>query len=147
MLLVKMSVVNPSARLGALRVVPIFRGLARSTLLKVASRTREVAHPAGATIVREGDPGDVLCIITEGTVQVRRQGIVVAEMTAGDFFGEISLIDGGPRSATVVAVDDVVLLTLSSSDYQALLNIPYVARAALRSLAGRLREANGSDDL
>jgi len=71
----------------------------------------------------------------------------VAEMTVGDFFGEISLIDGGPRSATVVAVDDVVLLTLSSSDYQALLNIPYVARAALRSLAGRLREANSLDDL
>ena len=147
MLLVRMSVVNPSTRLGALRVVPIFRGLARSTLLKVASRTREVAHPAGATIVREGDPGDVLCIITEGTVQVRRQGIVVAEMTAGDFFGEISLIDGKPRSATVVAVDDVSLLTLSASDFRSLLDTPYVARAALKSLATRLRETRGSYDV
>jgi CRP-like cAMP-binding protein len=61
-------------------------------------------------------------------------------MTAGDFFGEISLIDGKPRSATVVAVDDLVLLTLSSSDFDLLLNVPYVARSALKGLAMRFRE-------
>lgn len=141
-----MSVVNPLPKLAALRSVPIFRGLARTTLLQVAGRTREVTYRAGATIVQEGDPGDELCVITEGTVQVRRQTTVVAEMTVGDFFGEISLIDGKPRSATVVAVDDVVLLTLGSSDFRTLLDIPYVARAALKSLASRLREAHSSHD-
>ena len=63
-------------------------------------------------------------------------------MTAGDFFGEISLIDGKPRSATVVAVDDTVILVLGAADFQQLLNIPIVARAALESLAQRLREAH-----
>jgi CRP/FNR family transcriptional regulator/CRP/FNR family cyclic AMP-dependent transcriptional regulator len=66
-------------------------------------------------------------------------------MTAGDFFGEISLFDGKPRSATVVAVDDVVLLKLKSSDFETLLKIHYVARSALESLAKRFRQAQGSD--
>ncbi len=136
-----MSVTNPLVKLAALRGVPIFRGLTRSSLLEVAAQTREADYPAGATIVREGEPGDVLYIITQGTVEVRKQDTVVAEMTVDDYFGEISLIDGGPRSATVVAVDDVALLTLNAADFRSLLNVPYVARAALLSLAGRLREA------
>lgn len=142
-----MSVANPLQTLAALRNVPIFLGLTKSTLLKVARQTHEVTYPAGATIVQEGDPGDELCIITQGTVQVRRQSTVVAEMTVDDFFGEISLIDGKPRSATVVAVDDVVLLTLAAADFRSLLEIPYVARSALRSLAGRLREAHSAHDM
>jgi CRP-like cAMP-binding protein len=124
--------------------VPIFGRLAKATLFELARRTEEVTYPAGATLVREGDPGDSLCIIAEGTVEVQTHGRVVAEMTAGNYFGEISLIDGEPRSATVVAVDDVVLFTLSASDFDSLLNVPYVARAALQSLAKRLREAHDS---
>ena len=139
-----MSVTNPVARLAALRGVPIFKRLAKATLFEMARRTGEVAHLAGATLVREGDPGDALCIIAEGSVEVRTHGRVVAEMTAGDFFGEMSLIDGKPRSATVVAVDDVVLFILSSSDFESLLNLPDVARAALESLVKRLREADDS---
>jgi CRP-like cAMP-binding protein len=124
--------------------VPIFRGLTKATLLDVARKTGKETYPSGATVVREGDPGDALCIIVEGSVEVRTGGRVVAQMTAGDFFGEISLFDGEPRSATVVAVDDVVLLTLKSSDFEALLKIHYVARTALESLAKRVREAHAS---
>jgi CRP-like cAMP-binding protein len=131
-------------RLAALRRVPIFRRLEKGTLFELARRTDEITYPAGSTLVREGDPGDALCIIAEGTVEVQTHGHAVAQMTAGDFFGEMSLIDGQPRSATVVAVDDVVLFTLGSSDFESLLNIPYVARAALESLAKRLRETHGS---
>ena len=142
-----MPVASPLQRLASLRNVPIFRGLTKSSLLQVARQTHEVTYRAGATIVEEGEPGDVLFIITQGTVQVRRQDTVVAEMTVDDFFGEISLIDGEPRSATVVAIDDVVLLTLSASNFRSLLSSPYVARAALKSLASRLREAHASHDL
>lgn len=124
--------------------MPIFRGLTKATLLDVARKTGKETYPSGATVVREGDPGDALCIIVEGSVEVRTGGRVVAQMTAGDFFGEISLFDGEPRSATVVAVDDVVLLTLKSSDFEALLKIHYVARTALESLAKRVREAHAS---
>lgn len=141
-----MSVTNPLSRMPALRCVPIFRGLAKATLLDVAWKTNEVTYSPGATVVREGDPGDTLCIIAEGTVEVHKHGRVIAEMTAGDFFGEISLFDGRPRSATIVAVDDVVLLTISWPDFEALLDLPYVARAALESLAERVREAHDSHE-
>lgn len=132
------------ARLSALRRVPVFRGLTKATLFDVARKTREVTYPSGATVVREGDPGDALFIIVEGSVEVRAGGRIVAQMTAGDFFGEISLFDGEPRSATVVTVDDVVLLTLKSADFEVLLKHPYVARTALESLAKRVREAHDS---
>lgn len=135
---------NPMTRLRALRPVPIFRGLTREALFDVVRKTSEITHPSGATVVREGDPGDALCIIVEGSVEVRTGGRVVAQLTAGDFFGEISLFDGAPRSATVVAVDDVVLLTLKSTDFEELLKIHYVARTALESLAKRFREAQDS---
>ncbi len=139
-----MSVTNLMTRQRALRIVPIFHSLAKATLFDVARKTDEVTYPAGATVVREGDPGGALYIIVEGTVEVHTHGRVVAEMTAGDFFGEISLFDDKPRSATIVAVDDVVVLTLSWSDFEPLLNAPSVARAALRSLAERVREAHDS---
>lgn len=139
-----MPVTNPLTRLPALRRVPIFRGLAKETLFDIARKTKEVAYPAGATVVHEGDPGDALCLIVEGTVEVRTHGRVVATMTGGDFFGEISLFDGKPRSADVVAVDEVVVYTLSSADFETLLNHPYVARTALKSLAQRVREAHDS---
>ncbi len=106
--------------------------------------TTEVTYPADETVVREGDPGDALYIIVEGTVEIHTGGRMVARMTAGDFFGEISLFDGEPRSATVVAVDDVVLLKLKSSDFETLLKIHYIARTALESLAQRFRAAQGS---
>jgi CRP-like cAMP-binding protein len=125
--------------------VPIFRGLTKDALFDVARMTTEVAVSPGETVVREGDPGDSLCIIVEGTVEVDTDDRVVARMTTGDFFGEISLFDGKPRSATVVAVDDVVLLKLTSSDFETLLKIHYVARSALESLAKRFRQAQGSN--
>ncbi len=135
-----MSVTNPLTRLPLLRPVPIFRGLSKGALLEVARKSTEVAYPPGATVVEQGDPGDLLCIIVHGTVEVRRDGRSVAQMAAGSYFGEISLIDGQPRSATVVAVDDVVLLTLSTADFTSLLNTPYVARSALKGLAALVRE-------
>jgi CRP/FNR family cyclic AMP-dependent transcriptional regulator len=139
-----MAITEPMKLLATLRRVPIFRGLSKSTLLDVARRTGQETYPSGATVVREGEPGDTLCIIVDGTVEVRTGGRVVAQMTTGDFFGEISLFDGEPRSATVVAVEDVALLTLASPDFEELLKIHYVARNALESLAQRVREAHNS---
>ncbi len=139
-----MAMSTPLTKLHALRRVPIFRGLTKETLFDIAHMTSEVVHPSGTTVVREGDPGDSLCIIVEGSVEITAGGRVVAQMTAGDFFGEISLFDLEPRSATVVAVDDVMLLTLESSDFEELLKIHYVARTALESLARRFRDVQGS---
>lgn len=139
-----MSVTNPLTRLPVLRPVPIFRGLSKPALLEVARRAKEVKLPAGTAIVEQGDAGDSVWIIERGNVEVIRDDRVVAHMGPGEYFGEISLIDGKPRSATVVAVDDVELLTVTASDFDSLLSIPYVARAALISLAGRVREAHAA---
>jgi CRP-like cAMP-binding protein len=139
-----MPVTNPVTRLPAIRPVPIFRGLTKAALFQVARASVEVTYDPGATVVREGDPGDSLCIITDGAVEVRHGERVVARMTSGDFFGELSLIDGKPRSATVVAIDEVVLLTLSSSEFDKLLTNPYFARAVLLSLAKRFRDLQDS---
>jgi len=136
-----MPVTIPATRLPVLRSVPIFRGLQKATLFELARRSVEVNYPAGATVVRQGDPGDALCIVAEGAVEVYRDDRVVRQLTAGDYFGEISLIDGEPRSATVVAVGDVVLLELSSSDFDSLLSVPSVARVVMKNLARFCREA------
>ncbi|MDJ0924593.1 MAG: cyclic nucleotide-binding domain-containing protein [Acidimicrobiia bacterium] len=94
------------------------------------------------TIVRQGEPGDALCIVTKGTVEVLRDDRIVARLGAGDYFGEISLIDGEPRSATAVAVDAVTILKLRSADFDSLLADAYVARAVMKNLARLIRETD-----
>lgn len=145
-----MSMPNPVTRLPALRPVPIFRGLTKGALLQVARKAVEVSYPPETVVVREGDPGDSLSIIVSGTVEVIKDDRPIASLSAGDFFGELSLIDGQPRSATVATVDDVTLLTISSIAFDALLSDSYFARAILRSLSLRFREvlnAQGADQL
>ncbi len=132
---------NPGAYLSALRPVSLFQGLRRAPLVEIAKRTTEKTCPAGATVIREGDAGDSLCIVAAGNLTVQRIGEVVATMTAGDYFGEISLIDGQPRSATITADDDVLLLQLGATDFEALLAIPYVSRAVMQNLANLVRHA------
>ena len=141
MITAPMKPTNPSAKLSALRPVPILRGLRKESLFEVARQSVEVTYPAGATVVREGDAGDSLCVVASGTLEVQQAGRVIGRLTSGDYFGEISLIDGGPRSATVIALDDVVLLELSSGDFNSLLGIPYVARAVMTNLARMVRAA------
>jgi len=120
--------------------VPIFRGLSKGALLAVARKSVEVTYRRDTVVIREGDPGDTLCVIVTGTVEVRKEDVVIAELTVGDYFGELSLIDGEPRSADVVAVEDVELLTLSASDFNSLLSDPYFARGVICGLAKRFRE-------
>jgi CRP-like cAMP-binding protein len=127
-----------------LRPVSIFRGLQKNTLFEVARKSVEVTYPQGATVVRQGDPGDALCIVVEGKLEVRRNDQAVAQLKAGDYFGELSLIDGEPRSATVVALSDVVLLTVKASDFSVLLGVPYVVNAVMVNLAGLVREAHAA---
>lgn len=135
-----MAMPNPVTRLPSLRPVPIFRGLNKGALLQVARKSVEVAYPKDSVVVREGDPGDSLCIIVMGAVEVIKNDSVVARLEAGNYFGELSLIDGQPRSATVVAVEELTLLTITSADFDSLLSDTYFACAILKSLAARFRE-------
>jgi CRP/FNR family transcriptional regulator, cyclic AMP receptor protein len=105
----------------SLRRVPLFAGLDRKELELLAKLTREQRYEPGATIVNSGASGHGLYIIKEGNVSVVRDGQKVASMGPGQFFGEISVLDGGPRTADVNADTDTVCLTLISWEIKPLL--------------------------
>jgi CRP/FNR family cyclic AMP-dependent transcriptional regulator len=125
--------------------VPIFSALTPRQLRRVLRATEEYLYMDGSTIVREGATNEQLFVILDGSVRITRGGRPVARMSAGDFFGEISLLDGGPRTATVVADGPVRCLVLLRKEFQQILGeMPLVATKTLRSLASRLRKLEHS---
>src|SRR6202045_409980 len=105
----------------SLRRAPLFAGLDRKELELLAKLAKEQSYEAGATIVKAGAGGHGLYIIKEGNVSVIRDGQKVASMGPGRFFGEISVLDGGPRTADVKADTETVCLTLVSWEVNPLL--------------------------
>ena len=105
----------------SLRRVPLFAGLDRKELELLAKLAKEQRYEPGATIVKSGASGHGLYIIKEGNVSVVRDGQKVASMGPGQFFGEISVLDGGPRTADVKADTGTVCLTLISWEIKPLL--------------------------
>ena len=93
--------------------VPLFSDCSQRDLQTIARVVREIPHAAGTVIAREGDPGVGLFVILDGTADVTIGGRKKATLGPGDFFGEIALLDGGPRTATVTAKTDVKLLGLT----------------------------------
>jgi len=125
-----------------LQKVPIFSDCSSRDLAAVARGLKEVHHKEGTVIAREGDPGVGLFIIVEGTAKVTIGGRPKATLGPGDFFGEIALLDGGPRTATVTAASDVNLLGLTEWVFRGLLQEhPAIAVKTLQAMAGRLRSA------
>ena len=105
----------------SLRRVPLFAGLDRKELELLGKLIKEQRYDKGAAIVKTGADGLGLYIIKEGKVAVIRNGQRVASMGPGEFFGEISVLDGGPRTADVRAESDTVCLTLVSWEVKPLL--------------------------
>jgi len=105
----------------SLRRVPLFAGLDRKELELLARLAKEQRYDPGATIVKSGASGHGLYIIKEGSVSVVRDGQKVASMGPGQFFGEMSVLDGGPRTADVKADTSTVCLTLISWEIKPLL--------------------------
>lgn len=122
--------------------VPLFAGCSQRDLQTIARVVREVPHQAGTTIAREGEPGVGLFVILEGDAEVSIGGRKKATLQPGDFFGEIALLDGGPRTATVTAKTDVQLLGLTEWVFRGLMQEhPSIALKTLQQMAGRLRSA------
>jgi CRP-like cAMP-binding protein len=121
---------------------PLFRGLDADGMAAVAQATVEVEFPADRTIARQGEIGTGLFIVAGGSVRVVRDGDVIAHLGSGEFFGELSVLDGGPRNASVIADEPTTCLALATWDAERVLREqPGVALAVLRVLAARLREA------
>jgi CRP-like cAMP-binding protein len=125
-----------------LRSAELFAALPGEDLARVALLAEEERRGPGEEIFREGDVADALYLVASGRVEVVRAGAVVAELAERDVFGEMAVLDPAPRSATVRAASDVVLLRLRREDFQDLLAEELeVARAVIRVLARRLRAA------
>ena len=129
-----------------LRGVPLFRELDDDELTHVLMVGLVRRHSQGSVILAEGAAGGQLQIIHSGRVRISKFVPGVGEealtiLTPGDFFGELSVLDGQPRIAQVIADESTVCLALASWDFEAVVKEqPAVALAILRGLAGRLRE-------
>ena len=125
--------------------VPLFRNLSRRHLKRVASLARMRRFAAGTPIVRAGDAGSAFYVLIDGGARVVTPKGRAKRLRAGDFFGEMALLDDSPRSADVVADGDVLTMTISRSAFAKLLRSePALAHELLRTLAARLRAAESS---
>src|SRR5579864_6656654 len=137
--------VRRSNKIAALEKLPLFAGLSQNELKRVSRLTEEIQVPAGHRIVTTGETGRELFIIADGRARIttRRGGSV--HLGPGDYFGEMSVIDGEPRSANVEALTPMRLLVVGYREFWQLLDehLPIV-RKIVRTLARRLREAERS---
>jgi CRP-like cAMP-binding protein len=119
---------------------PLFGGVDQDDLAAIGGRAIEVEFPADHVIARQGEIGTGLFVIIDGAVRVVCDGQELAQLGAGDFFGEMSVIDGLPRVAQVVASAPTRCLALASWEFERLiLDHPRIGLAILRGLSARLR--------
>jgi CRP-like cAMP-binding protein len=121
--------------------VPLFSGLGKRELERLSRVMRERRFAEGETVTSEGQTGVGFFVIEDGTATVSVKGRNVGTLKAGDHFGEIALIDEGPRSATITADADLRCRGLVSWEFRSFVQEhPEVAWPLLRTLASRLRE-------
>lgn len=123
--------------------VPIFANCSTDEIAAVASVAQESFFQPGQIIVTQGTPGQAFYMIIAGRVEILRDGVSLGAFGPGDFFGEMSLLDSAPRSATIRALDQTSCLMLSSWDFKAVLERhPSIAIKLLEVLSRRLRVAD-----
>jgi CRP-like cAMP-binding protein len=131
-----------SSKIALLQQVPLFEGLSQRQLEQIGRLTDEVEVPAGKRLATAGDVGRELFVIVEGQASVTTARARTVRLGPGDFLGEMSLIDGEPRSANVVAATPMRLLVVAHRDFWQLLDAaPPLARRIMRTLSRRLRDA------
>src|SRR5215216_2803441 len=123
-----------------LRKVDLFEGLTTKELASVADACKWAQFRDGDNIVTQGEPSARLYIITDGTAEVRVHGKKVDEIGPGDYFGEIAVIDGEPRAATVTATSPVSALSLANFNVKVLVRtMPDIGLKMLRKACARIR--------
>ena len=132
---------SKKAHLEHLRNVNLFQGCSTKELEKIAKASDEINMSAGSLIVDQGQTGREAFVVLEGTVGVKRNGKKVGSYGPGTVVGELSLLDHGPRTATVVCETDCVLLLLDQRHFMGVLDdVPALAHKLLGTLASRIRE-------
>ncbi len=120
--------------------LPLFAGISADSLSRLVGAAGEQSFDTGQIVVRQGQVGTGLYVIVSGSVRVVRGGNELATLKAGDFFGELSVIDQQPRNASVEAVEPTDCLALASWDLLGLLESdPALALNLIRGLVARIR--------
>ena len=124
-----------------LAAIPLFAHLSSRQLKKIAASTNEDTYETGDVIIHEGGRSRSMFVIVEGTASVARDGQTITQLTPGEFFGELSMIDERPRAASVVADTPMRCLVVKHEVLRdAVMSDPQVAWSLLRTLASRLRD-------
>ena len=127
-------------KLELIRRVPLFQACKQNDLVELGRLADEVEVPAGKVLTRQGTTADAFYVVVEGKLRVERDGHVVARLGPGDFVGEIALVDGGPRTATVTTEAPSRLLVVGHREFHSLLDrFPSIERQVLLALAQRVR--------
>ena len=132
---------SKKAHVEHLRNVPLFQSCSQKDLEKIAKAGDEVTMPAGSLIVDQGQTGREAFVILEGSVTVKRNGKKVATAGPGTIVGELSLLDHGPRTATVICDTDCTFLLLDQRRFLGVIDdVPAIGHKLLASLASKIRE-------
>lgn len=135
-------------KIEVLKKIPIFKNLGEEELKSIAERAIRKKFPKESIIVQESDEGDSLMIILSGQVKVvliseDGKEIILSILKEGDFVGEMSLLDGEPRSATVIAMSDSTLLIIQRNAFlKQVEENPSIAKAVLEEMSRRIRKAD-----
>ena len=123
--------------------VRMFSAFNKKELALIARASDEVSVPAGKELVQEGTPGHEFFLILSGEASVRRNGRKIVTLGPGQYFGELALLDRGPRTATVVSETPMELLVLGQREFAGVLDeVPHLAHKLLTIMAARVREAD-----
>jgi CRP-like cAMP-binding protein len=126
-------------KLDLIAKVPLFAGLSKAELAKVAAIADEIDVPEGKVLMRQGERGREFFVLLDGEAEVRRNGRKLATRRAGEFFGEIALVSDRPRVATVTATTPLNALVIRDVEFRALINrTPQIALKVLEAFADRL---------
>jgi CRP-like cAMP-binding protein len=124
-----------------LKAVPLFSHCSKRELEFLASRVDEVSLPAGKTLLVQGQPTDTFYIVLDGEVEVSVDGRPLKRLSAGDFFGEIGMLDRGPATATVTTTQPAETLALSHAQFRdAIKGNDALVMQVMAAMAQRLRE-------
>ena len=136
-----MRLFSQDTKVEALKRAPLFEGLSKKELTQLARVSEDMEIPAGTSLTKEGEIGHEFFVIVDGETQVKRKGRSLGTRGAGDFIGEIALLEQVPRTATVTAKTPLRVFVLTSKDFHHLLEeSPNVERKVLRTLAKRVAD-------
>jgi CRP-like cAMP-binding protein len=132
------------AKVELIKQVPLFEDCSKAELRQIAETADEVDVPAGTLLTKEGASGKEFVVIIDGAAEVRRRGRKINELGSGDFLGEIALVSGAPRTATVKTTEPTRALVLTAQAFRSLMRrVPSIQLKVLAALARRIPDDLG----